>query len=241
MNIDQTIHIDGLDTFQDHDLSMGNDTPPDAIMVKFEVVSEYMPFLSEQKGERVYKNFVHRSYIKELGHSTGSRRIKDTVEYDEASGRWKVKKLANKGQSDIKKFPNEWNAFYNGTTGNLVGTAIEFLFKHDPTRAELYKRNHVYSIEQLAGLSESDCQRGGMGWLDDKKRAQNYIARSKEAVTGVQFNAHVKNMEAENASLKSQVEELTSQVRQLLQSQLDEANKIPAVKRSKKVQPQPEV
>ena len=206
--MEQLPHIEGLDEFTDHDLSMENDTPPDAIIVWFDVVKEYMPFLSEQSGERVYQNFVHRFYIKELGYSSGSRRIKDLVAYDKETERWRVKKLATAGQSDIKKFPHEWNKFFNGNTGEISGTPIDLLFKHDPARADMYKVNHIDSIERLAGLSDGDCQRGGMGWLDDRTRARTFLAKARENAGGIQNVSRIQKLEEENQTLKSTVKDL---------------------------------
>lgn len=218
---EQLTHIEGLDEFTDHDLSMENDTPPDAIIVWFDVQKEYMPFLSAQAGERVYKNFVRRYFIKELGFSTGSRRIKDEVEFNEETGRWKIKRLAPAGQSDIKKFPNEWNKFYSGNTSVVSGTPIDMLFKHDPSRADMYRRNHVDSVERLAGLTEADCQRGGMGWLDDKKRAMTFLSKAKDAAGGIQNLARMQEMEAKNAVLEATIKDLTSKLDMVLTQRIE--------------------
>lgn len=222
MSEDILTHIEGLDEFTDHDLSLENDTPPDAIIVWFDVVKEYMPKLSENAGERVYKNFVHRYFIKELGFSSGNRRIKDVVVYDETKERWRVKKLAGPGQSDIKKYPHEWNKFYNGNTGIVSGSPIEMLFKHDPSRADMYRRNHVDSIERLAGITEADCQRGGMGWLDDKKRAMSFLAKAKEAAGGIQNLARMQDLEARNTSLEAVVKDLTDKLDMVLRQSIED-------------------
>lgn len=219
MTIDQMLHIEGLDEFTDHDLSV-EDTPPDAIIVTFKVEKEYMPFLSAQQGKRVYKNFIHRHFIKELGFSSGSRRIKDDVYFDEGKG-WRVKKLAPPGQSDIKKFTKEWNAFVRGTENMIEGSPIELLFKIDPSRADMYARSHITTIERLAGLTEADCQRGGMGWLDDKKRAEAYLKKAEEASGGIKNVEYIKQLEAKLAATEAESADLKAKFEAFLSSQIE--------------------
>lgn len=243
---DQFLEIAGLEEFTDHDLTMGNDTPPDAIIVWFDVVKEYMPALSEAKGERVYQNFIHRFYIKELGFSSGNRRIKDKVEYSQEQGCWKVKQLATAGQSDIKKWVKEWNRFQRGNNDAIDGTPIEMIFKHDPTRADMFARNHVATIERLAALTDGDCQKGGMGWRDDRDRAKAFLAKVKEASVGIQSNAKIQQLESDLADAVRRSVELEAKLTTLLKQQIEAAESAgPAVatrsaapKRSRKTHPQ---
>lgn len=219
------LHIEGLDPLTEHDLTQENDTPPDAIIVWFEVKSEYMPALSLEKGERVYKSFVHRCFIKELGWSSGNRRIKDKVEFDEATGKWKVLQLAPAGQSDLKKWPNQWNKFARGTKGSIDGTPIEFLFKQMPERAEMFKKNHVETIEMLASLTDGDCQRGGMGWFDDRTKARAHIAKAKDGAAEVKMNARIQSLEESLKEAAKQNRDLQDKLEILLKSQIEAASK----------------
>lgn len=229
----EMIHIEGLDEFTDHDLTANADTPPDAIIVWFDAVKEYMPALSEEKGERVYKTFIHRFYIKELGFSSGNRRIKDHVEYDNEAGKWKVRKLAAPGQSDIKKWPNEWNKFAKGNTGVIEGTPIELIFKHDPARAEIFKRNMVDTIERLAALTDGDCQRGGMGWIDDRTRARTFLAKSKEQAGDIRNNARFVQLEDALIQAEKRNKDLEEKLNILLTAQIEAAQeKLNPVKKS---------
>ncbi len=220
---EQMLDIAGLEEFTDHDLTLGNDTPPDAIIVWFDVVKEYMPAASEAAGFRVYQNFVHRFFIKELGFSSGNRRIKDKVEYNVEQNCWKVKQLATAGQSDIKKWVTEWNRFQKGNNGVIDGTPIEMIFKHDPTRADMFCRNQVATIERLAGLTDGDCQRGGMGWRDDRDRAKAYLAKIKEASVGIQANAKIQQLESDLADSIRKTAELESKLTAVLTQQIQAA------------------
>jgi hypothetical protein len=225
MNINENMpEIAGFEGFQDHEISgFQDDTPPDAILVNFEVQKEYMPFLSKQEGKRVYKNFVYRTYIKELGFSSGGRRIKDKVRYDEESKQWKVVEIAPRGQSDIMKYTAAWNRFQRGNNDAIDGTPIEMLFPQDPARAEMYKSNHVQTIERLAGLGDADCQRGGMGWRDDRDRARSKLQKIEAASKDIQTNAKLQAFEEIVSDLTRRLAETEQKLSQALTEKMDEA------------------
>lgn len=215
------IKIEGLEAYQDYDLSPTEDTPPGLIRVWFSVESVFMPFLTAEQGRKVDKNFVYINYEYELGRSSGRKRINDKVEFDADTGKWKVKAFAPNGDSHIKTYPAEWNAFYNNASVDDAGTPIELLFKNDPARAEMYKAFKVKTIERLASMSESDAQRIGMGALDDKKRAESFLARTNSAVSNSQFNLEVEALREQNASLQNSVRDLTDKLTEMLQRELE--------------------
>lgn len=214
--------IENLDQYTGIDLDGVYDTPPDAIIVWFEVLKEYMPAKSRELGYDVYENFVHRFYIKELGYSSGNRRIKDEVYFNKETNAWHVKRLAGSGQSDILKFTSEWNKFVKGSNGVEDGTNIKLLFKNDPSRADMFVRSHVTTIERLAGLTEADCQRGGMGWLDDKKRAEAYLKKAKENAGGIQNLEYMRALEEKNAAQEKELADLKAKFDMFLSSQIEE-------------------
>lgn len=200
-----------------------------------------MPFLSNQEGKRVEKNFVYMNFVNELGRSTGRKRVNDELKFDEATGKWEIVRLAPNGNSMIKQYPEEWNAFYDGVSLEEIGTSLDMLFPYDPSRVDMYKRYHIHTIERLANLTESDAVSIGMGGLDDKKKAMKYVERMNAAVTGVQFNAHVQTIEAENAALKAQLADLSEKFARFLESR-EESEVAPkkSIGKSKKAA-QPEV
>lgn len=213
--------IENLDEYTGIDLDGVYDTPPDAIIVWFDVIKEYMPAKSREAGMEIYENFVHRFYIKELGYSSGNRRIKDEVYFNKETNSWHVKRLVKAGQSDILKFKNEWNKFVRGSNGVEDGTSIKLLFKNDPSRADMYVRSHITTIERLAGLTEADCQRGGMGWLDDKKRAEAYLAKVKANAGSIQNLEYVKSLEEKLAASQAETAELKAKFDEFLSAQIE--------------------
>jgi len=213
--------IENLDEYTGLDLDGVYDTPPDAIIVWFDVIKEYMPAKSREAGREVYENYVHRFYIKELGYSSGNRRIKDEVYFNPETNQWHVKKLAGAGKSDILRFKNEWNKFVKGSNGIEDGTPIKLLFKNDPARADMFIKNHISTVERLAGLTEADCQRGGMGWLDDKKRAEVYLHKIKESAGSIQNLEYVKKLEETMAAKDKEIAELRAQFDLFLSQQIE--------------------
>ena len=205
MSLEKVTNIEGLDHFQDHDLS--TDTHPEARIVKFEVRAVEMPYLSNELGQVVFKNKVHITIIKDLGHTVvGPRPIRDVVEFDEKAGTWKIKKLAV--QSDIKRFPEEWNAFMRGISAEALGTPLSVLFRHDPVKVENYKIKHIHSIEHLAALTDASIQELGLGARQDMDKAKAYLDRIKQLAPGMALDRKLQEKDEEINALKSQLNDL---------------------------------
>jgi hypothetical protein len=213
------IKIEGLDPYQDYDMSASEDTPPGLIRIWFSLESVFMPFLSAQEGRKVDKNFIYMNWEKELGRSIGRQRINDVVEFDETTQKWKIKSFAPQ-ESHIKTYPNEWNAFFNNTRADDAGTPVELLFKNDPARASLYKHHGVHTIERLSGVSEGDAALIGMGALDDVKRAKAFIAKTNTGVSNSQFELEVQALKERNESLENSVRDLTEKLTEMLKREL---------------------
>lgn len=218
--LQQNVQIEGLSEFAEHETF--DDTLPGSVITKFSVEAEDMPFLSGAAGHRVTKNFVHVSRTWELGRSSYRRRIKDEIMFDEESNKWVITKLANEMQSDIRKNPNEWNAFMKGSRAEDLGTPLLILFHHDPARVEFYRDAHIVTIEQLAGQNNSDIQVLGNGVRGDVEKAQAYIKRSREEVPVTALNFKLEEKDRQIDSLQSQLSDLTVKLNQLLTEDVEE-------------------
>lgn len=206
-------HIEGAEhLIQEKELN--DDTHPLATRVRFDVVPEEMPALSANEGQIVMKNFIHITKTAHLGALIVIRRIKDQVAFDEAAGKWKVTKWAK--ISDIQKYPDEWNAFARGSSGDVVGTPLSILFKNDPARAETYKYRHIFTIEQLAAVTDGDTQELGMGGRSDRERARAYLAKISERAPMIQISSKLEEKDRQIESLQSQLAGLTEKLTQML-------------------------
>lgn len=230
--LEQLTHIEGLSQYEDHELY--DDTSPGSVQTKFSVVSEEIPFLTAKEGKKVFKNFVHVERVWELGRSKYSRRVRDDVVWNEDKNSWEIRRLANKEQSDIRKNPNEWNAFMKGVQANEVGTPLTLLFPYDPSRIEFYHGHHIKTVERLAGLNPNDRKDLGMGVSQDCERAERYLEKVKLAAPGVAINAKLDEKDKQIAALTAQIEDLSSKLTQMLQAQLSMTEEVP-VKKIKKI------
>ena len=216
MSLEKVTHIEGLDNaYEMGDLR--DDTDPGAVLIKFYLESEEMPFLTEQTGEIVRKNFVWISKEWDLGKSRVQRRIRDRVEYDNTEKRWKVKVLSA-GDSDIKRYSQEWNAFAKGTTDDVIGTPLMLLFKADPSRVEFYKSRHITTIQQLASLPQSSVDDLGMGAGDDVRKAKAYMAHMENEAPLTNLQARVQEKDQQIATLSDQVARLSDQMTNMLET-----------------------
>jgi hypothetical protein len=245
LGVQQVSHIEGYVGFDP--IEMADDTKPGATQIRFETRSEVMPALSEKENREVRKNFIWIIKTKDLGHTEISRRVSDSVEFDEKTGKWKILKLLS-GQyndgtpiSDIRRYPDSWNLFMRGISDAVIGTPISILFKADPSRAALYKARGIQSIEQLAGFTDSDCQGMGMGAGDDRRKAIAYVAKIEKLAPGVAMNGELEARDKKISELTNTVADLTSKLTQILEAQLGEGDGKPAKKNKKTTETQENV
>lgn len=208
MAITRVEQIAGYDGFKNEDVV--NTENPFAVQVHFKVISEEMPAKTRDMGKIVRENFVWIFKEWDLGNSVVSRRIRDKVHFDEATGKWKVDWLAP--NSDIEKYTQQWNAFVAGNTDNLVGTALILMFKNDPSKVENYARWNIKYVEQVAALTDDAAQSFGMGGMDDKKKAIAFLSRIDQMAPSAKTEALLADKEEKIASLQKQLSELSSKV-----------------------------
>lgn len=216
--LQNTQHIEGLSNYEDFELF--DDTPPGEVQVKFYVESEEMPYLSEREGRIIRKNFVHVSAEWDLGRSKWSRRIRDKVEFDDATQKWVIAKLAR--NSDIKRWPTQWNAFMRGSSEDITGTPLSLLFKTDPSKVEMYKFKHISTVEHLASLSEATASDLGMGGREDVQKAKKYLERVKENSSTAKVTAALEEKDRIIHSLQSQLNDLADKFSKFIENQNEE-------------------
>lgn len=218
--LQNNISIEGLSEWTESESF--DDTPPGSVITRFSVESEDMPFLSNEAGKRITKNFIHVSRTWELGRSSYRRRIKDEVKYNESTGKWEIVRLANEQQSDTRKNPNEWNAFMRGISIHDTGNPLVLLFPHDPSRVEFYKDAHIITIEQLAGQNDSDIQSLGNGVRADVEKAKRWISKSNEEIPEARLKHELSEKDRKIESLQNQLEDLSAKLTELLKQQIEE-------------------
>lgn len=229
-------HIEGLSNAYDN-VQMLDDNKPGVTIVRFFVQSEEIPALSQ--AEIVRKSFVWIEKIMNLGNAILLRRIRDEVAFED--GKWKVKKLAVK--SDIRQYPNEWNAFARGASEEIAGTPILHLFRNDPARAEYYKSRHIQTVEQLAACGAQQTEQMGIGAREDVERAKQFLARIQGQAGSVAVATALEEKDRKLQEMERELADLKSKLTQVLTAQIEGATpkaKKPTGKKAPKPEPEPE-
>jgi hypothetical protein len=110
-------------------------------------------------------------------------------------------------QDDPLKYPREWAAFQSKRSQVVEGTALEMWPQISTKEVFEFKAANIFTVEQLINLPDQFASKI-MGFHILKKKAMDFLRLAKDATL---FEAK----EKENAELKSQVEELSRQVREL--------------------------
>ena len=79
---------------------------------------------------------------------------------------------------DMAQFKAEWDAFCDGRpAAKRDGTPLMAVEGVNEERAEMYVSRNIHNAEELASLSDSQCQSLGHGVLTDRKAAQILVTR----------------------------------------------------------------
>lgn len=140
---------------------------------------------------------------------------KDCIVHKVSNWLLNVKKNVREGrtpQSWLDNWEKGYNAWKNGQEMPLRGTPIKGWGILSPAQQEMLIQINCPTVEDLADINDEGLKRIGIGGLDLKNKAKNWLAslRDHGAVT-VQMAA----MEAENATLKASLEALQNQVNAL--------------------------
>jgi len=125
-------------------------------------------------------------------------------------------------------FPDEWAAYCDGRPPERrKGTPLTDVV--DPQRAETYIARNVHTLEELAALSDAQCQALGHGTLTQRETARKLLiqrqaeqqVRARDAVSegaatlSAATEAKFEQATGDVAELKAQVSELTGAVTEL--------------------------
>lgn len=237
MSLEKISHIEGLESYAN--IESPDDTNPGAMQVTFRVEAEDMPFLTinNPDGTVVRKNFVRVREVINLGNLINDRRICDEVEF--VDGKWKVKRL-HPAQSDIRKYPEAWNAFARGCADLPAGTPLIQLFKHDPSLVARYAGYHIHSIEQLAQMTDGNCDQLFMGAKENRAQAQFFLRRLNDQAPAIAINNKLEEKDRQIELQARQLAELTAKLDELLRADIEKREESKPAKAAKKMKPQAE-
>lgn len=127
--------------------------------------------------------------------------------------------------SHMAEFRNEWNAYCDGRpVERREGIALTELSGLDSARAENYIARNVHTLEELAALSDAQCQGIGHGALTDRQGARRLItqrqieSREKMQRAVNEANATVGPRPVESYAQSAAVESIKDEIAELKQS-----------------------
>lgn len=106
------------------------------------------------------------------------------------------------------RFPDEWALFQQGIEAPRVGTPLHAWGRITPAMARNLETFDIHTVEDIATLSEIGLQKVGMGSRQLQEDARKFLSQSQVAADLGKMDA----LEAENASLKTQMAELAATV-----------------------------
>ena len=141
---------------------------------------------------------------------------KDCIEYKVTQWLINLDKNVRDGRVP-EKWAEAWKEGYrrwqNGQEAPLSGTAIRGWGLISPAMQEMLIRMNCLAVEDLAQMNDEGLKRVGMGAIDLRNKAKNWLQSMKDHGP---LAVQVTTLETENAILKGQVDTLSSQVRALM-------------------------
>lgn len=174
-------------------------------LVRFYAKAIQLGQLSLQVGRPQWKSVIHL----EIRHP-GER---DTVD-----------RMATK--EDCQKYYPQYLQFAQAREGDNAryqGTPLDTLFPQHPDAITILNFNRVYTVEQLAGLSDTGLGNIGMGAREWQNKAKRYLEATEEGAgfayletANVKLQDEVAKLTGANRLLEAKLAEMGQQVNQLL-------------------------
>jgi len=125
-----------------------------------------------------------------------------------------------------QRFPRQWMAFQQGQEQRPEGTLVEILFPTNPGTVETLKFLKIFTVQQLAGASDTAIQNLGLGGSQWREMAKAFLDKAENGKDFQAVLSRLTALENENAALKSKVSSLTDEL-----SAIDEEEQAPAPRR----------
>lgn len=120
-------------------------------------------------------------------------------------------------QHHCMKYREEYKAFCQGREGAPKGTPLSVLFPHMSELVDMLKHNKVHTVEQLAGLNDTAAQYLGMGGVEWRAKAQEYLEESEKAQPFVQLKEEIRKLSDDAQRARAREAELIAELRNMQQ------------------------
>jgi len=127
-------------------------------------------------------------------------------------------------REDVERWPAAYQRYLEGRKQGPDGTPLAVLFPHHVDIIEMLAFHHVYTVEQLAELNDTQKQNIGMGGFEWSQKAARYLAAIEKGSGFAQHEETIQKLQVANtrkdesiSALTQQVQQLTSQLAALMQ------------------------
>lgn len=187
----------------------------DSLYVEFSVAARLNPAKSREAKSPVWENVERIRVVWDNEDSVLDRPLVDTED-----------EYGNIIPDPMKeRFAAKYEAFKKGVSATSFGTPLSELFPADPAKVKVYEKSSIYSCEQLASLPDSTAQSIGMGAIQDRKLAKEYLEHLKSKWTSAAHEEQFKAMEEKNLDLAEQLKDTNAKLEKLLKEREKEAKK----------------
>lgn len=166
--------------------------------------------------ETLYVKFYPGSRINQKKSKEEGRPIYDDTPYVQimspGNNRSRIDRPVQ--EEDKTRFVKQWDAFNSGDEEQLSGTPLEHWPLMSTGQIEEMKYFKVFTVEQLANVSDANAQKF-MGLHSLRKKAKEYLARAAE-------EAPLQRLQSELDVRDKKIEELQEQMTALMADKLDE-------------------
>lgn len=107
---------------------------------------------------------------------------------------------------DVERFPEEWAAYQRGDTQKRAGTPLEQWPAMTPAQIKNLEFLNIFTVEDLASLSDAGLQKVGMGANKMRSDAQKYLEMARQI-----------SIANNNEESQKRIAELEAQVKALLE------------------------
>jgi hypothetical protein len=110
-------------------------------------------------------------------------------------------------EKDKHKYPKAWEEFQRGESQGFTGTPLEQWPQITRAQVKESKYFECHTVEQLAGLTDSHCQKMGMGFRELREKAKAYLGVAESTAVATAQAAENERLRQEMAELRAMIAE----------------------------------
>lgn len=165
---------------------------------------------SQQKEGRNYVKFYRQWVRNNFKSNAEGREVGEEQDFiliiSPGNSKTEVRRKAN--DADKMAYSQEWAAYLQGKEHQVAGTPIEMLPGIPNGMADALKAMYIYTIEQMAGISDIALQKVGMGGNEIRRKCQSYLAGGSSVTIKDELDAakiSITTLQTANAALQAQI------------------------------------